>query len=756
MNSWRSAGAGCAGFHLQTVEMKKCKSFCVSRVVLRPVSPDVFFAPRKGTFMNIASRIKWRAQRVALAVPLGLAGLVHAQQIPLETPDVALIDLGEIQSMDWQPHHGLLLAGSFTQFEGFSRNGLARLNGAVLDTAWDPAPIWLGPVPTVPRRVKMAPDGGIFVSGDLVQINGQAVDCIVKLKPDGTLDTAWTAPTTNCDFDPVFDRRGWMYYIESNGSVRRTRLDIGGSADANWQHPSMQGSPAKKLLLEFGGSLYAASQNNGWENSISKISTSGDGLQSVWSKRDEVNSDVVALQQSENGVLYVGHANGLIRGFDVTNGGTLFSWQTAPGLRDMKIDSSGRFYVAAAGGVKKYASMHGSLLESYDQALSERVNQLWPNNGELLIGGKFSAIGGYSSQSFIVVAPGLPGLPHSYEITGNGTIDGVAPQPNGGTIVYGDFIKAGKLPRQHMFRLTPAGDVDPDWSTILDGAVTNVVVGSDNSVYIGGPFASVYTAPTNFLAKLNGSTGAPDFSWMPTLSLDAPPPDLAIDTQDRIYVPQAPYGVRRVLQPSGATDPNWNLPMSVAEGVDVIGDYLYVRHRMPGEQYQISLDRFALADGEFSPFTWRAFVYRDRGDVQINSVTADAVGDILVGGHFNGIFTNSGEGGANLVRLSAASATPDTTWLPAVNGPVDAIDVDAAGEIYVAGRFSTVNAQPSHGLVKLSPLDASLRTEWVAPHGAEAICVADAQRLFVVGQYWPNTFVALSLLPSGVTAIEVP
>lgn len=65
--------------------------------------------------MNIASRIKWCAQRVALAVPLGLAGLAHAQQVPLETPDVALIGLGEIQSMDWQPHHGLLLAGSFTQ-----------------------------------------------------------------------------------------------------------------------------------------------------------------------------------------------------------------------------------------------------------------------------------------------------------------------------------------------------------------------------------------------------------------------------------------------------------------------------------------------------------------------------------------------------------------------------------------------------------------------------------------------------------------
>lgn len=711
--------------------------------------------------MNIASRIKWCAQRVALAVPLGLAGLAHAQQVPLETPDVALADLGEIQSMTWQPHHGVLVAGSFTQFDGFSRNGLARLDRSVLDASWDPAPVWLYPVPQIPRRVKVAPDGGIFVSGDLVEIAGQAVDCIAKLKPDGTLDTAWTAPTTNCDFDPVFDHRGWMYYIESDGSVRRTRSDIGGSADEHWQHQPMHGYPAKKLLLEFGDSLYVTSRNVGSDNRVARISTStrgpsGNTATVVWSRLDDVDSDVVALQQSESGFVYVGHANGLIRGFDVTNGQIDASWQTGAGLRDMKIDPLGKFFLAAAGGVKKYSKFFGSLLESYDHAAGERVNQVLPNSIEMLVGGKFSAVGGYPGQSFTYLAMGLPGMPPSHEVTGNGTIDGVAVQPNGGAIVYGTFIKAGKLPRQHMFRLTPEGTVDPDWSTMLDGAVTNVVVGSDNSVYIGGPFTSVYMAPTNFLAKLNGSTGAPDFSWMPTLSLDAPPPDLAIDTQDRIYVPQKHYGVRRVLQPSGDTDSNWNLPIGIASGVDVIGDYLYVRHQMPGELYQMSLDRFALADGEFSPFTWRAFVYREAGDVQINSVTADAVGDILVGGRFNGIITNSGEGGANLVRLSAASATPDTTWLPSVNGPVDAIDVDAAGDIYVAGRFSTVNTQPSHGLVKLSPLDASLRTEWVAPHGAEAICVADAQRLFVVGKDWPNTFVALSLQPSGVEAIELP
>ena len=125
--------------------------------------------------MNIASRIKWCAQRVALAVPLGLVGLAQAQQVPLAEPDVALVGIGEIQSMVEHPHYGLLLAGTFTQIQGVARNGLARMAYSDVDTTWDPGAVWLDAVPAVPRRVKVAPDGGIFVSGDLVEIGGQAV-----------------------------------------------------------------------------------------------------------------------------------------------------------------------------------------------------------------------------------------------------------------------------------------------------------------------------------------------------------------------------------------------------------------------------------------------------------------------------------------------------------------------------------------------------------------------------------------------------
>lgn len=723
--------------------------------------------------MKIASRIKWCAQRVALAVPLGLVGLAHAQQEPLPAPDVALVGLGEIQSMVEQPHYGLVLAGTFTQIQGAARNGLARMAHSSVDTSWDPGAVWLDAVPTVPRRVKMAPDGGIFVSGDLVEIGGQAVDCIVKLKPNGTLDTGWSAPTTNCDFDPVFDHSGWMYFIETDGSVRRARVDIGGTPDPQWRHQPWNGSyAARKLLLEFGDSLYVASREkqSPWPgNRISKVSTSSVYQHEVWSRTDDVDSDIVALQQSEYGTLYMGYANGLIRTIELRTASAGSDWQTSGGLRAMKLGNDGAIYLAASDGVKKFSAPFTAAQETYEVTGGGRVNQVLMQGGGtfLSVAGKFLGLGGIASQSLIhfnSMGGGNPSEGGGFEVTAPGSVEGVVMQPNGGAIVRGDFIKAAKLPRQYMFRLTPEGEVDPDWTAAPDGPVRQVEVANDNAVYIGGEFGTVNNFPSAFLAKLNGATGLPDFSWWPQLNLQAAPMDLAMDAQNRLYVapgqPMASPNVQRVLA-DGQVDPNWSVYTSgtSVSGIDAIGDKLYVRHRdyYPGSP--IRLDRYYLTAGAAWDYDWSISVLDDTGarDFRINAVTADAVGNILVGGRFDRLLASDGMGGTNLVRLGgAATATLDTSWQPSVNGAVDAIAVDAAGEIYVAGRFDTVNTQPRKGLVKLSPLDASLRTEWVASHGARALCVADAQRLFVVGADWRNSFVALPLQPGGVTAIEQP
>lgn len=708
----------------------------------------------KGYVMKTFALITWYAQRVALAATLGLVGVAHGQMPePLVRPDIELVDVGEIQSVADQPHYGLLIAGTFTRVNGETRNGLARMAYGNTDPNWNPNPSWLGSVPLVPRRVKMSPDGGVFVSGDLVEIAGHGVDCIVKLKPDGQLDTAWTAPTTNCDFDPVFDREGWMYFIDSDHSVRRTRLDVGGSADPYWTHwPANGFAEPYKLMLEFGDSLYVASKTVRWNQTlIGKVPTSLNGHE-LWSREDQYDT-VVAMQQSEYGVVYLAYAQGAIRKFDARNGSLSEAIMPNPalaGVRNMKLASSGfdeHLFVAASGGVRKF-STNGSELASYPHAQRDFVNEMIPSGSSVLLAGKFSAVDGQESQSLLSIhGGGTPGPSAAYEITGPGKIEEVVAQPNGGAIVRGSFIKADKLPRREIFRLTPEGIVDPGWSVQANDAINHVVIGSDSTVYIGGSFTNIVGGvfPLRFLAKLDAASGSPFSWWGPSLGLQYAPLDLAIDAQDRVYVAppvqQANMGMRRVLvTPDGEPDQNWGpIHVSYLGGIDLVGDYLYLQSNQPNI---IDIFRAELVDGTSGPTGWYVALHNGISAPALNAISADGVGNLLLGGRFE--WYGGGDVRRNLLRLDSVGGV-DESWLPQVNGGVNDIAVDAAGEIYIAGDFTTVGTQASNGLARLSPIDATPRADWMPAHGASSICVADVQRLFVVGDHWRNTFVALPL-----------
>lgn len=703
--------------------------------------------------------VTWRyAHRIVLALPLGLASMAHAQT-PAALPNVELVDLGEIQSIAVQPHLGVLAAGSFTQFDGVARNGLARVHAGAVDPNWNPNPSWLSATPSVPRRVTMAPDGGVFVSGDLVEIAGHAVDCIAKLKPDGELDTAWSAPTTNCDFEPVFDRQGWVYYIDSDAVVRRTRLDIGGSADSSWEHrpPTMNVTPYK-LLLESSNSLYVASLDSYYRQTrVARVALTNSGVER-WGQMD-LYGKIVAMQQSEEGKLFAAYADGSIRTFDVRFGmATTVLEGQASNLRDMKLFEDGwqqLLFIADASGVRVVEAFNGQPVSAYPVSAGGTVNRLVvADAGRLLAAGKFSAVGNVQSQSLAQVIEHGPGPAPSYQVRGPGQVSEVVMQPNGGAIVRGSFVTADRQPRKGLFRLTSAGQVDPNWIAQVDGAIEHVAVNANNDVYVAGSSLSVAGNPmTVHLAKLDGASGNPATpSWSADSSFASAPSDIAVDAQDRLYVApsqqQSFYGVRRILPVNGGeTDSQWsallNLPIT---GVDVIGDYAYLRSSAPQQGSQ--LNRVSLQTGAAVDWSWQLSFWNPLYTPQLTVVKGDGLGNILVGGRFEAQ-TNTGTQ-SHLVRYpaNASPAMPDESWRPQLDGPVSSIAVDALGEVFVAGDFRQVGGQANPGLVKLSPIDASVRSDWTPVYGARSLCVADAQRLFVIGDAWRNTLVALPLTAS--------
>jgi len=89
------------------------------------------------------------------------------------------------------PHAGqILIGGDFTAVNGVSRNGLARLNpDSSLDLTFNPG---LG-VTNAVRALALQSDGSILVGGSFTSFDGQPLNHIARLSPDGALDSSFTA-----------------------------------------------------------------------------------------------------------------------------------------------------------------------------------------------------------------------------------------------------------------------------------------------------------------------------------------------------------------------------------------------------------------------------------------------------------------------------------------------------------------------------------------------------------------------------------
>jgi len=88
----------------------------------------------------------------------------------------------------------ILVGGSFTEFNGVSRNKIARLGpDGWLDTTFDPGTGFNGNVYSIDIQES---DNKIVVGGDFTSYNGQPVNLIARLNFDGSLDDTFTSPVT--------------------------------------------------------------------------------------------------------------------------------------------------------------------------------------------------------------------------------------------------------------------------------------------------------------------------------------------------------------------------------------------------------------------------------------------------------------------------------------------------------------------------------------------------------------------------------
>ena len=297
---------------------------------------------------------------------------------------------------------------------------------------------------------------------------------------------------------------------------------------------------------------------------------------------------------------------------------------------------------------------------------------------------------------------------------GGGTNSGVlamAMQPDGKTIIGGDFTTVGVATRNRIARLNADGTPDA-FNPNANSTVYSAAVQGDGKILVAGTFTSIGGAPRISLARLNAN-GSADATFTPNIIGDVY--SLAVQYDGKILIAgwfTTVNGVARNnlarLNPDGTLDTSFN-PAPNSSGIVSSIALQCNGSIIVGGQFTTlggsTRNRIArlLPDGSLdSSFDSTAGVTGVSDAIRSIAVQDD--GRILIGGVFtevNGVSRN------RIARLNA-DGTLDISFNPNVVGSgVPSMALQADGKIILTGDFSIVSAAERSCIARLN-IDGSL------------------------------------------------
>jgi uncharacterized delta-60 repeat protein len=130
------------------------------------------------------------------------------------------------------------------------------------------------------------------------------------------------------------------------------------------------------------------------------------------------------------------------------------------------------------------------------------------SDGNLLIGGTFSRVGGISKPNFAKISE-AGALDTSFSPNPSGTVSCTAVLPDGRILIGGSFTFLSGSSRIRFTRLNANGTVDPTFlSTVSpNNTVTSVALQSDGKIVIGGFFTVIHSRIVYRIARLHPNGG---------------------------------------------------------------------------------------------------------------------------------------------------------------------------------------------------------------------------------------------------------
>ena len=594
---------------------------------------------------------------------------VPAQLDPAFTPGTGVGAGGIVFTSALQPDGKIIIAGEFGDYNGTAVSNIARLNSnGTLDATFNVGTgLTGGRVLSVVRQ----PDGKIIAVGFFDHFNGTPVAEIVRINPDGSLDSTFTPGTatngnaTDIALQPdgkiIIVGRFTSYTGTSRNNIARINpdgsLDTSFNPGAGVEGGGVLGGPVTVIVQPWDGKIIVGGQFDSY-NGTPRTSLA------------RVNPDGT-----------------LDSTFNIGAGVILDRGAPEPGIvYSLALRPDGKIFI-------------GGLFTNYNGATVNCIARL-NSDGSL-------------DATFNSSAPGAGFLGADTQVMD------IALQPDGKIVLGGFFTGYNSQIRPRLARVNPNGSLDDTFDTSAGGAgltstgitsfVFTVQVQPDRKIFAGGLFdnysqANSVNTPVPGVARFLPATGGAIALSAPNIIFGVP---LFISNEG---ASNAPITFKRQLGNDGRTVVKISLAFTHPTTPASLADFI-----IPPIG---TLDKsFSYGSGKGTNNT-------------VNAVAVQPDGKILVGGEFTG-YNGDLNASDGILRLNADGSL-DTTFNYGLGkgtfGGVNAIVIEPGGKILIGGAFAAYNGDGSASdcILRLNS-DGSLDTTFnYGKNGANGIVNAIA------------------------------
>ena len=640
----------------------------------------------------------------------------------------------------------IIIAGSFTSYNGKTINRIARLNtDGSLDTSFNPGTGANSDINTISIQT----DGKIIIGGNFNIYNGISIQKIARLNSDGTLDITFNVGSgvngnvNTCaiqsDGKILIGGSFGLYNFTLRSGIARINTD--GSLDPSFNVVTANDNNIKTVAIQSDGKIIVGgdctTDNGITRKRIARLNANGtlDATFNVGTGPDNI---VYTCAIQSNGKIIIGGNFTNYNGSPInriarlnTDGSLDPTFNIGTGLNsypltsmiqnDGKIIIGGDFTSYNGSNINRIARLNadGTLDATFNvgTGISFFVNTIAiQSDGKIIIGGYFSFYNGILRNNIIRLnTNAVLDVVFNVGTGANGNIYTSAIQSDGKLLIGGSFTEYNGISRGRIARLNTDGTLDMSFNpgTGASFSVNTLSIQSDGKIIIGGNFAYYNGIGRYYLARLN-TDGSLDVSFKDELRF-ASVKLSAIQSDGKIIVVGDNYTLLR-LNTDGSNDASFNIGTGANQSINTL---------------LIQSDGKIIIGGNFTAFNGitrnkiarlntngsldATFTSDIGANYDINSLSIQSDGKIIIGGEFttyNGISRN------HIARLNS-DGTLDASFNPGTGTDVNVAisSIQSNGKIIIAGRFISYNSTPRNRIARLNT-DGSLDVSFTPGTGA--------------------------------------